>query len=464
MPYVLPLRRLDVEEYSDARIIQLLDSFKAGTLSGVGGLQISVFEFSKTRLSGLRRFDTQHVRSRAVSSWAKGRFMLATPSIRLLFVSTPDVTTAKASNAHARRQLYDEVRDELKPALLSLGFPERLLETFDRVVLDAIPIRLAETKKAPHEDPNIVYHISLGFFSLMYRYDPDLKTHTGIVLGQNNQELFSRLIQNIIDYRGYIGHPHILPIATQRAVCSELSSWMEVQKEAIKEAQSQTGYHQMLLIAKTRKLVDYSELSARMVGTAINIATTSLCWEILAAHGHILMHGPDDEASMEDHEMSKLCACTTAFLQQEVCRLRGDIQVSLLEVRSWELKATMIVQGIFNLIAQQDQNTSIGIARDSRILAAESKRDSTSMKTLAVVTMAFLPGAFVAAVLAIPVFHWDATDTSNIIGHRLWIYWSITIPLTLVTFLVWFVWIKYVSYEKDNSQWVRSEVNAPKSP
>ncbi|PMD19699.1 hypothetical protein NA56DRAFT_647006 [Hyaloscypha hepaticicola] len=52
------------------------------------------------------------------------------------------------------------------------------------------------------------------------------------------------------------------------------------------------------------------------------------------------------------------------------------------EAESWQKKASILVQGIFNLIAQQDQDTSIGIARDSKILAEESKRDSTSMKTL----------------------------------------------------------------------------------
>jgi hypothetical protein len=63
------------------------------------------------------------------------------------------------------------------------------------------------------------------------------------------------------------------------------------------------------------------------------------------------------------------------------------------------------MSALFNMIAQRDQSLSIGIARDSRTLAVESKRDSSSMKTLAVVTMVFWPGTFVTVRLKSPTSH-----------------------------------------------------------
>lgn len=44
---------------------------------------------------------------------------------------------------------------------------------------------------------------------------------------------------------------------------------------------------------------------------------------------------------------------------------------------------------LYNLI-------NIGIARDSKELAEASKRDSSSMKIIAVLTTLFLPGTFIA--------------------------------------------------------------------
>ncbi|PVI01045.1 hypothetical protein DM02DRAFT_654943 [Periconia macrospinosa] len=111
------------------------------------------------------------------------------------------------------------------------------------------------------------------------------------------------------------------------------------------------------------------------------------------------------------------------------------------------------MQGIFNLIAQRNQQISIALAQesaklayqstriaaDSRVLAKESKRDSTSMKAIAAVTMFFLPGTAVATLFAMPLFKWDS-ETGSVVNNHLWIYWAVTVPLTLLTFIVWRTW------------------------
>lgn len=69
------------------------------------------------------------------------------------------------------------------------------------------------------------------------------------------------------------------------------------------------------------------------------------------------------------------------------------------------------------------------------------------MKTIAAVTMVFLPGTFVATVLALPAFQWQPHH--NLAVHRqFWIYWVITIPLTLLTLLIWLVWSRWKAREE----------------
>ena len=46
------------------------------------------------------------------------------------------------------------------------------------------------------------------------------------------------------------------------------------------------------------------------------------------------------------------------------------------------------------------------------------------------------------------MFTWDATNDSDVVSHRFWIYWAVTIPLILVTFLLWIVWMRYRCEEK----------------
>lgn len=56
------------------------------------------------------------------------------------------------------------------------------------------------------------------------------------------------------------------------------------------------------------------------------------------------------------------------------------------------------------------------------------------MKTIAVMTMAFLPGTFFAALFAIPSLQWG---NSRVIQDSFWIYWAFTLPSTVLVFVVW---------------------------
>ena len=82
------------------------------------------------------------------------------------------------------------------------------------------------------------------------------------------------------------------------------------------------------------------------------------------------------------------------------------------------------------------------MAEDSRTLASATKDDSTAMKTLAAVTVAFLPSTFVAAFFSMPLFQWDAARGGAILSERFWIYWAVSLPLTFVTLLSWFSWTR----------------------
>jgi CorA-like Mg2+ transporter protein len=66
-----------------------------------------------------------------------------------------------------------------------------------------------------------------------------------------------------------------------------------------------------------------------------------------------------------------------------------------------------------------------------------SQRDTSAMKTVAIVTMAFLPGTFVASFFAMPMLNWDAAADDRIVSRRFWIYWIVTLPLTFLVFALW---------------------------
>jgi hypothetical protein len=73
------------------------------------------------------------------------------------------------------------------------------------------------------------------------------------------------------------------------------------------------------------------------------------------------------------------------------------------------------------------------------ISAIINMQDGASMKTMATITMLFLPGTFVASFFAMPMFEWN-NDLGHIVSRQFWIYWAVAVPLTVTVFLAWLAW------------------------
>jgi len=337
----------------------------------------------------------QAQRHDGVSEWVEVRVREArngtNPSIHLLIVETPGDLISGSSK---QRRSYDELLALTNPPLKSLGISSDMLEMFGSVVFEKVYPDVFNFKQSnASTTPTFAYHIALGDFSLAFRYFPGSKTCVGILLVQDYKDIAGEILRSLNTHRTLIGEPLLLPLLAQKAMTKLASSWLSQHKETIMDAQAQTGFHHMVSLRKSSQSVDYSELSAKISGTAVNIATNQLCWQALLDHAKHMAEELREGRSLRDSEMDKAVA---SFMHSHASRLAQNAQAMLNDAASWQQKSLILVQGIFNLIAQQDQNTSIGIARDSRLLTAESKRDSTSMTVIAIVTMTYLPGTFVA--------------------------------------------------------------------
>lgn len=90
-------------------------------------------------------------------------------------------------------------------------------------------------------------------------------------------------------------------------------------------------------------------------------------------------------------------------------------------------------------MAQEDNNLN---AR----MAVASSRDSSSMKALAVITAVFLPGEFMSSLFGMGIFNWQGDGDSSsggddaVVGYDFWVYWAITIPVTILILVLWRAW------------------------
>ncbi|KAK6341346.1 hypothetical protein TWF696_008424 [Orbilia brochopaga] len=99
------------------------------------------------------------------------------------------------------------------------------------------------------------------------------------------------------------------------------------------------------------------------------------------------------------------------------------------------------------LATREDTQASRWVAQESIRLAEEMKMDSLSMKTIAIVTMLFLPGASFAVLLAMPFFAQDGMNTFFRKENLIYIWVALTIPTTIACF-IFYCWKQRKNYLK----------------
>ncbi|KAJ5318746.1 hypothetical protein N7476_005166 [Penicillium atrosanguineum] len=112
------------------------------------------------------------------------------------------------------------------------------------------------------------------------------------------------------------------------------------------------------------------------------------------------------------------------------------------------------IQLSYNVIAQHDAGTTVEISR-----AAHS--DSATVKTLAFVTLTFLPPTFICALFSMSFFHYDS-GSGWAVSSQIWIYWAIAVPTTIATALVWNHWTKLFPSVSESFHYVNPSQSLPK--
>ena len=98
----------------------------------------------------------------------------------------------------------------------------------------------------------------------------------------------------------------------------------------------------------------------------------------------------------------------------------------------------------FNLASQTDNKTNLAVASTSKTIAEATLHDSSSMITIATMTMLFLPGTFVCAILSMSVFDNSGQDAQGRPTLRVlpqwWIFPVATVVLTGFVVSIWRIW------------------------
>lgn len=153
------------------------------------------------------------------------------------------------------------------------------------------------------------------------------------------------------------------------------------------------------------------------VSETLEVASTTMGW--IQRHHEQFLGGPETPSIVSRNIANRLSVhrhMLTSLLHRSNAnkeRLQSEIGLA------------------FNTVAQHDSRTSVRIADATR-------SDSAAMRTIAFVSLLFLPATFISAIFSTTFFKLDDNSGAWEVSDKFWVYWAVAVPLTVGAVTVWF--------------------------
>ncbi|KAK7427390.1 hypothetical protein QQZ08_006159 [Neonectria magnoliae] len=98
---------------------------------------------------------------------------------------------------------------------------------------------------------------------------------------------------------------------------------------------------------------------------------------------------------------------------------------------------SITMQTIWNHIARNDAAVNTKISKANTSIALDSKQDNAQMRSIALLTMVYLPVSAVASIFSMTIFDWSP-KSGTIVSKYIWVFIVLSLALTIITVLIWY--------------------------
>ncbi|KAI0011804.1 hypothetical protein F4779DRAFT_158639 [Xylariaceae sp. FL0662B] len=285
-------------------------------------------------------------------------------------------------------------------------------------------------------------------WEIMLSYSYKTNITTGFVKGTESSDIVNSL-KHLFACRSQVGHPLLLPtiilshdLSSQNDIKQrDARHWLRRLENAItmrNEIEEKESYIDFDVDGINRDLV---ECHSRVLWKRPQ-AYQEIVQEMKTAMAKFAEYGLEEErATKATKALHNSMLGRLDFYRVKLTGMEHYIHTTLERLHIQR-------QALYNIMAQKESKLNLEMAAQQRRLAHASKRDGTAMKTLSLLGAMFLPGTFMASVFSMTFFDFnvgpnysgDPDDSSGEgvqVSNMLWLYFVVTIPLTLIIVLFW---------------------------
>ncbi|KAK2790501.1 hypothetical protein FQN52_005518 [Onygenales sp. PD_12] len=312
-------------------------------------------------------------------------------------------------------------------------------------------------------------------WTLAISWDSECRTLNGFLHGLQTNEI-SSLVTYLGDSREELIHPMNLPVILCEMITESDSNGIKRRAKELYQVEIRTNYHGYPRNeAAEEGHAKSPEKDFEEMTRSLNIIISRLAFHEMRINANAvftdqilerILAFETDAKNLEEggeEEWHKKLQSASRPLLERLVHLKTEHQALLLEIACNQKIAQSQLEIVYNLVAQRDNKDNLKLAKVSTDIANTTKDDSRAMRTIAVMSIAFLPGTFVSSFFSMDMFNWQAAKDEAVLSSRFYIYWAVAVPLTLVVFIVWFLWLrstnKHDKYTLNSENDIRGEAN-----
>ncbi|KIX10427.1 uncharacterized protein Z518_01509 [Rhinocladiella mackenziei CBS 650.93] len=274
----------------------------------------------------------------------------------------------------------------------------------------------------------------------------------------------------------HLGNPMLLPLFLIELKVHYFAVLLEKRAEGIENIEYMTGMRHGFSSnprrntvsdedrEKLRKELDFDPITQKLTGVTgtlsfcdMTFASSLRALELISALRRRISANVDQHREDIDAETQRALDRRTAYVRELIVGAQAHGAVLSARTRAQ-------VQTVYSMIGQKDNKLNIetaaasqkiaeislrhnsamkDMAEDSKNVAILTRKDSTDMRIIAVVTLMFLPGTFMATLFSSGFFNFLPDRSSQVVSKWIWLYFTLTGTTTLIVFLAWYQFSKH---------------------
>ncbi|KAI1464834.1 glycoside hydrolase family 31 protein [Daldinia caldariorum] len=282
------------------------------------------------------------------------------------------------------------------------------------------------------------YYVGTSNFVLVWTFNQQtLQTHALWILRQQHSFSSSApaawFVNVLRRHQEHLRSPFLLAYVTALSVCCMFDGEISYRAHMVRLTERETGYSRHSSSIEERLGMESITVYIKDVGEVLNhIANNERHFRLIDVVLDFVLDSAlmPDAAAVGDESTRRLIAT--------IPLLRRRMHASQEYLKYLKERAERLSTVLFALLTHEDSATNAELADAGRRIAEAARRDSSSMRTVAIMTMAFLPATFFAALFALPSLDWHAESAAGVVQNPgFWVYWAFTLPSTAVVFGLW---------------------------